>query len=73
MNKATRVGIVLVAWMLTGCLGSTVVLHVRADGTGTATARLDVNRAAFQAFWAMRLTDTRSSAIDVLFPLASED
>jgi len=53
MRRATGVGVVLAAWMLQGCLGSTVVLHVRADGTGTATARLEVNREAFHAVGVM--------------------
>ena len=52
MNRAlgSAVGIVLAACALQGCLASTVVLHVKPDGSGTAVATLQVNRAAMQDF-----------------------
>ncbi len=52
MNRAlgSAVGIVLAACALQGCLASTVVLRVKPDGSGTAVATLQVNRAAMQDF-----------------------
>jgi len=72
MRKAARAGVVLAAWMLQGCLGSTVVLHVRADGTGTATARLAANREAFQAVRVMFGETTGNQRLEDMFAAPDE-
>ena len=44
------IGVALAACALQGCLASTVVLRVKPDGSGTAVATLQVNRAAVEDF-----------------------
>ena len=46
----SALGMALASCALQGCLASTVVLRVKPDGSGTAVATLQVNRAAVQDF-----------------------
>jgi Tol biopolymer transport system component len=52
VTHAARLTLVVVlgSCLLTGCLASTVVLHVKPDGSGTAVASLRVNKATYEQF-----------------------